>query len=74
MMKKFFRGFYLTIILIGLVCGPLCANIGGCKASGAALRTEKNQARACIVCQSDFFSEFTKWVWGCPEKRLPEKR
>lgn len=59
------KHFYFWLIVVGLVCGPLVLNIGGCKASGAALRTEKNQEKACIVCQSDFFSEPIKIVWGC---------
>ncbi len=66
-MKKLLCKFYGTLILIGLICGPLCLNIGGCKASSVALRTDANQKRACIVCQSDFFSETAKWWWGCGE-------
>lgn len=61
-----FRWFFGSLVVIGLVCGPLCLNLGGNKAGGAALRTEKNQARACVVCQSDRYSDFTKWDWGCP--------
>lgn len=63
-MKKFFRRFYGALIFIGLACGPLCLNIGGLKASGAALHTEKNQARACIVCK--YGAEPIKFWWGCP--------
>ena len=64
-MKKAIRWFFAIIIVLGFYAGPLCFNVGGFKASGAALRTEKNQIRACMVCQYDFSRE-TKNLWGCP--------